>query len=87
MSKKAYKGISRVPSGQYVLHIPVYIEDGEPDDSGEIHVSSDYPLDSWWGLDEIIQVIDPSSIKELAEREKTSLQLRIEQLNEILKGD
>ena len=84
---RAYKGISSIPTGQHILHIPVYVDEGVPDESGDIHLTSDYPLESWWSLEEIIQVIDPISVKQLAEKEKNTLEQRIKQLNEILEED
>lgn len=72
-----------LPSGQYVLHIPVVIEDGEPDSDGQVFVSSEFPLESWWDLEDLVKVIDPNTIKELREERKKDLLAELEELNKL----
>lgn len=81
MGKKSI--IPFLPSGQYVLHIPVVIEDGEPDSDGQVFVSSAFPLEMWWDLEDLMKVIDPNTIKELREERKKQLLAELEELNKL----
>lgn len=81
MGKKSI--IPFLPSGKYVLHIPVVIEDGEPDPDGQVYVDSEFPLETWWDLEDLVRVIDPSTIKELREERKKQLLAELEELNKL----
>lgn len=72
-----------LPSGKYVLHIPVMIEDGEPDPDGQVYVDSEFPLETWWDLEDLVKVIDPNTIKELREERKKQLLAELEELNKL----
>lgn len=76
-----------LPSGKYVLHIPVMIEDGEPDPDGQVYVDSEFPLETWWNLEDLVKVIDPNTIKELREERKKQLLAELEELNKLSEED
>ena len=81
MGKKSI--VPSIPNGEYVLHIPVMIEDGEPDPDGQVGVSSDFPVEVWWDLEDLMKVIDPNTIKELREERKKQLLAELEELNKL----